>query len=107
VDVTEAFGEEWVLEHFIDLAGDHGKLVEYFFVGARMMCLFEDFEVQEVGVKTKQVERSFNLQEIQGFEISEEIEQDSVLAFALEKDVQLLAVACKQFVHVFEYQEEP
>ena len=46
------------------------------------------------------------MQEIEGFEISEELEDDRVIAFALEKDVQLLSVACLQNVHIFEYSEE-
>lgn len=70
------------------------------------MCIFEDFRVQEIDIKSKEVERTYNLQEIEGFEISEELEEDQVVAFALEKDVQLIAVACKEFVHIFEYQEE-
>ena len=46
------------------------------------------------------------MQEIEGFEISEDAEMDLVIATALEKDVQLLGVACVDTVHIFEYTEE-
>jgi hypothetical protein len=55
---------------------------------------------------TRQVAKSYNLQEIEGFEISEEAEEDKVVAFALEKDVQLLGVVCIDTVHIFEYSED-
>lgn len=55
---------------------------------------------------TRQVSKSYNLQEIEGFEISEEAEEDKVVAFALEKDVQLLGVVCVDAVHIFEYSED-
>lgn len=103
-----ALKEEWVSEMFVDLPlSGHGKLVEFFFLGARMMCIFEDFQVQEIDIKSKTVTKSYNLQEIEGFEISEELEEDKVLAFTIEKDVQLMAVACMEFIHIFEYTEEP
>lgn len=52
------------------------------------------------------MENSYNLQEIEGFEISEDAEEDKVVATAFEKDVQLLGVACVDTVHIFEYVEE-
>jgi len=52
------------------------------------------------------VSKSYNLQEIEGFEISEDVEEDKVMAFSLEKDVQLVSVACMCNVHVFEYSED-
>lgn len=55
---------------------------------------------------TRQISKSYNLQEIEGFEISEEAEEDKVVAFALEKDVQLLGVVCVDAVHIFEYSED-
>ena len=70
------------------------------------MCVFEDFQVQEIDLRTKEVAKTYNLQEIEGFEVSDTAEQDRVVAFALEKDVQLLGVACTDTVHIFEYAEE-
>ena len=52
-----------------------------------MICIFQDFQVHEVDLTTKEVSKSYNLQEIEGFEISEDCEEDMVMAFALEKDV--------------------
>lgn len=54
----------------------------------------------------KEVSKSFNLQEVEGFEISEDVEEDKVVAFALEKDVMLVSIACRTSVHVFEFLEE-
>jgi len=34
------------------------------------------------------------------------VEEDKVVAFALEKDVMLVSIALKTSVHVFEYLEE-
>lgn len=71
-----------------------------------MICIFQDFQVHEVDLTTKEVSKSYNLQEIEGFEISEDCEEDMVIAFALEKDVQLIGVACVTSVHIFDYTEE-
>ena len=71
-----------------------------------MMCIFENFQVQEIDLRTRDLEKSYNLQEIEGFEISENAEEDRVVAAALEKDVQLLGVACIDSVHIFEYTED-
>jgi len=43
--------------------------------------------VQEIDLKLKCVTKSYNLQEVEGFEISEDVEEDKIVAFALEKDV--------------------
>ena len=85
---------------------DDSKLVDFFFLNTKMVCIFESFQVHEIDIASKIVEKSYNLQEIEGFEISEELEDDRVTAFALEKDVQLLSVACLTNVHIFEYSEE-
>jgi hypothetical protein len=75
-------------------------------MNTKMICFFENFQVQEIDLRTKEIEKSYNLQEIEGFEISEDAEMDLVIATALEKDVQLLGVACVDTVHIFEYTEE-
>ena len=99
--------EDWVQEKFINLPTDsNARLVDFFFISSRMLCLFEDFQVQEIDIESREVIKLYNLQEIEGFEISEDVEEDKVVAFALEKDVQLVSVACMTQVHVFEYTEE-
>jgi hypothetical protein len=50
--------------------------------------------------------KDYNLQEIEGFEVSEDAEDDRVLAFSLEKDVQLVGISCLDAVHIFEYSED-
>jgi len=52
-----------------------------------MLLIYETFEVQEIELKSQEVVRSYNLQEIEGFEISEDAEEDIVVAFVVEKDV--------------------
>ena len=99
--------EEWAQEHFIDMViGTGFKLIDFYFMDTKMICFFENFQVQEIDLRTKEMEKTYNLQEIEGFEISEEAEEDKVFATALEKDVQLLGVACVDTVHIFEYTEE-
>ena len=80
--------------------------VGFFFLPTRMMVIYESFQVQEIDLASKELVRDYNLQEIEGFEISEEAEEDRVVDFVLEKDVQLLGVACVDKVHIFEYSEE-
>lgn len=98
--------EEWSQQDFMKLNLDDSRLVDFFFLNTKMVCIFESFQVHEIDIASKIVEKSYNLQEIEGFEISEELEDDRVTAFALEKDVQLLSVACLTNVHIFEYSEE-
>jgi len=61
--------------------------VNWFFLNTRMLLIYETFEVQEIELKSQEVVRSYNLQEIEGFEISEDAEEDKVVAFVVEKDV--------------------
>lgn len=102
---SQALKEEWVQDEFIDLMNE-SKIVGFFFLPTRMMVIYESFQVQEIDLASKEVVRDYNLQEIEGFEISEEAEEDRVVDFVLEKDVQLLGVACVDKVHIFEYSEE-
>jgi hypothetical protein len=71
-----------------------------------MIVIFENFQVQEFDLSTKEIVRNYNLQEIEGFEISDAVEEDKVIDFVLEKDMQLLAVASMDKVHIFEYSED-
>ena len=71
------------------------------------MCVFENFDVLEIDLRSREVVQNCNLQEIEGFEIDENKEEVKATAFAMEKDVQLVAVANDDGnVFVFEYQEE-
>lgn len=102
---TDLADEEWIPEKFITIPSD-SKLVDFSFSGTHMICIFENYVVQEVEMATKKVHKTYNLQEIEGFEIDEEVEHDKIKAFSFEKDVQLLSVACMTKVHIFEYSEE-
>lgn len=103
-----ALNEEWVQEHFLTMPLEEpgSKLVDFFFLNSKIMCIFEDFRVCEINIVSKEVVKTYNLQEIEGFEISEELEESRVVAATLEKDVQLLGVAMEDAVHIFEYSEE-
>ena len=54
----------------------------------------------------KELNNAFNLQEIEGFEISDELEETSIVSFITEKDLQLLSIACEDSVHIFDYSDE-
>jgi hypothetical protein len=98
--------QEWLQEELIKLPTEpNSKLIDFFFLQDKMLCIFEDFQVQEIDLQSKCISKSYNLQEIEGFEISEEVEEDKVVAFSLEKDLQIVGVACKCNVHVFGYDE--
>lgn len=44
--------EEWVQEHFLTLPLDDpgSKLVDFFFLNTKIMCIFEDFKVCEINI---------------------------------------------------------
>lgn len=106
MDESAATQEEWFSEKFIDIVNaESSKLVDYHFMPNKMMCIFENFDVMEIDIQTKNIQ-TYNLQEIENFEISEEVEEDKVVGFALEKDIQLVGVSCVDRVHIFEFTEE-
>ena len=106
MEESAALQEEWVSENFLDLVNaESSKLVDYHFKASKLMCMFENFDVMEIDLVTKNI-KTYNLQEIENFEISEEVEEDKVISFALEKDIQLVGVSCVDRVHYFEYTEE-
>ena len=98
--------EEWKFEACFELSDQIVPLVSFSFLNTKIMAIFENFEVREIDLRTKEISKSYNLQEIEGFELDEEIENPKVRAFALEKDVQLIAIADDKFVHIFEYSED-
>lgn len=93
--------EEWVQKLLISIELD-SPLIDYYLLTQRIICVFEDGSVKEIGIKTGELEKDFNLGDIEGFEKPE----GKILAFCLEKDVQLMAVSFESGVHVFEYDEE-
>jgi len=54
--------DEWIQENLIAVPIDvHSKIVDFFFINSRMLCVFEDFNVQEIDLVTKQVASFYNL----------------------------------------------
>lgn len=53
--------EEWVHEDFVTLHAVNSKLVDFFYLTGKMICVFEDFQVEEIDLKTKEVSKSYNL----------------------------------------------
>lgn len=106
-EAIEQISEDWTLATLINFSIEKNQmLVDYYFVNSKMICVYDDFTVQEIDIKSQEITKSFNLQEIEGFEISDEVELDKAIAFALEKDVMLVSVACVTQVHIFEFVEE-
>jgi len=59
---NDVLNEDWAQEHFIDLViGTGFKLVDFYFLSTKMICFFENFQVQEIDLKTKELEKSYNL----------------------------------------------
>jgi len=58
-----ALNEEWVQEHFLTLPLDDpgSKLVDFFFLNTKIMCIFEDFKVCEIQISSKAVVKTYNL----------------------------------------------
>lgn len=79
--------EEWKFESCFELYDQTMPLVSFSFLNTKIMAIFENFEVREIDLRTKEISKSYNLQGIEGFELDEEIENPKVRAFALEKDI--------------------
>jgi hypothetical protein len=82
------------------------KIAGNFIIGQKLICFFTNFEVREISLVMKELQSAYNLQEIEGFEISDELEETSIVAFITEKDLQLLSISCEDAVHIFDYSDE-
>lgn len=92
--------EEWIQETLVTV-DTSARLVDYFMLNTKIFCMFADLTVQMISFTSREVEKSLHLSEIE-FECPE----DDVIACALERDVQLVAVAFANEVHIFEFDEE-
>ena len=95
--------EQWIQDTLYDLEAPASKLVDYYLLNSRILCIFEDRTVKYIGFSSKDIEKSFKLDEVEDFELGD---SNQVKAFTLEKDVQLMGVAFEDCVHVFEFDEE-
>jgi len=59
-------------------------IVDFELVNSKMLCVYQDFSVWLIDIASDDIIKIFNLQEIEGFEISEEIEQDEAVALAID-----------------------
>ncbi len=95
------------IKEYIDIIKDDDlKLAGNFIIGQKLICLFDNFEVREISLVMKELTNEFNLQEIEGFEISDELEKTSIVSFIAEKDLQIFSIACEDSVHIFDYSDE-
>ena len=63
------------MKEYLDIIKDDDlKLAGNFIIGQRLICFFDNFEVREISLVMKELNNEFNLQEIEGFEISDELE---------------------------------
>lgn len=63
------------------------KIAGNFVLGQKLICFFTNFEVREISLVNKELQKEYNLQEIEGFEISDELEETSIISFITEKDL--------------------
>lgn len=76
------------MKEYLDIIKDDDlKLAGNFIIGQRLICFFDNFEVREISLVMKELNNEFNLQEIEGFEISDELEKTSIVSFITEKDL--------------------
>ena len=76
------------MKEYLDIIKDDDlKLAGNFIIGQRLICFFDNFEVREISLVMKELNNQFNLQEIEGFEISDELEKTSIVSFITEKDL--------------------
>ena len=95
------------IKEYIDIIKDDDlKLAGNFIIGQKLICLFDNFEVREISLVMKELTNEFNLQEIEGFEISDELEKTSIVSFIAEKDLQIFSIAFEDSVHIFDYSDE-
>lgn len=61
MEESAALQEEWISENFIDLVNaESSKLVDYHFMASKLMCMFENFDVMEVDLVSKNI-KTYNL----------------------------------------------
>jgi len=58
---NETFIEEWQFTDFIDFMVENTKLVSFNFSGTRVMCVFENFDVLEIDLRSREVVQNCNL----------------------------------------------
>mmetsp|Transcript_31972 Transcript_31972/g.23121 ORF Transcript_31972/g.23121 Transcript_31972/m.23121 type:complete len:191 (+) Transcript_31972:4180-4752(+) len=93
----------WKLEEVVDFPTETKKLIDYDSVDERMMLLFEDLTLRECNLATKQVAKEVNIGDLDG---AEEIKGGKAVAFSMFKDLNTIAVATENYVHLFDYEDD-
>ena len=53
--------EEWKFEACFELNDQNVPLVSFSFLNTKIMAIFENFEIREIDLRTKEVSKSYNL----------------------------------------------
>eukprot|EP00352_Strombidinopsis_acuminata_P004777 CAMPEP_0176364654 /NCGR_PEP_ID=MMETSP0126-20121128/19931_1 /TAXON_ID=141414 ORGANISM="Strombidinopsis acuminatum, Strain SPMC142" /NCGR_SAMPLE_ID=MMETSP0126 /ASSEMBLY_ACC=CAM_ASM_000229 /LENGTH=316 /DNA_ID=CAMNT_0017721361 /DNA_START=2196 /DNA_END=3146 /DNA_ORIENTATION=+ len=93
----------WKLEEVVSFPTEDKKLVDYDSVDERLMLMFEDLTLRECNLETKQVVKELNIGDLDG---AEEIKGSKAVAFSMFKDLNTIAVATENYVHLFDYEAD-
>lgn len=91
------------MEEVVNFPTETKKLIDYDSVDERMMLLFEDLTLRECNLATKQVVKEVNIGDLDG---AEEIKGGKAVAFSMFKDLNTIAVATENYVHLFDYEDD-
>ncbi len=102
-EVTNTKKFSWNLENVVDFPSEDQNLVDYDSVDERLMLMFEDLTLRECNLETKQVVKELNIGDLDG---AEEIKGSKAVAFSMFKDLNTIAVATENYVHLFDYEAD-
>jgi len=95
----------WEFEDVADLAiGTDAKIVDLDSVNERCFILFSDLKLTEVNLQTKAVVREVSVAALDG--AAEHMDSQKALAFAMFKDLNMIAVSTENGFHMFDYEAE-
>lgn len=105
VDGTKEDEYNWAFEDVAQLSMDSAvKLVDVDSVDGRLFVLCDDLTLTEVSLESHQVVQQLNVAQLDG--AGEALAGQKALAFAMFKDLNMIAISSEHGVHLFDYEHE-
>ncbi len=95
----------WNFEDIVDLpVSADSKIIDVDSVNERCFILFSDLKLIEISLQTKAVIQEHSLSSLEG--ATEHLSGQKAQAFAMFKDLNMIAVASENGFHMFDYESE-
>lgn len=109
-DVTIEETHKWSLQPLIEMAQEEGlskdnTIVDFDSVGDRLFLMFTNMSLVEISIKSGKLVSEVNLREIEGVEL-DEAELSRVSAFAIFKDLHMIAFSTSHAVYLIDFESE-